>query len=219
LQPAIARALLSLAVSLSAGLTVSFDSLRPRRPWLFYIFKPLTTCLVLSVAVLFARDPRSTYAAAIVVGLVLSLAGDVWLMLPADRFIQGLASFLLAHLCYIVAFAAAIPYAGFPWAAMPLVFLGAGILGYLWPALTLRLRAPVSVYVTAIVAMASLAAYRASTSPSAAALSAAIGAILFLSSDAALAINRFRRPFRGAQAVVLGCYYAGQLLIALSAGL
>ena len=37
-------------------------------------------------------------------GLLFSLVGDVSLMLPNERFIQGLVSFLVAHLCYIVAF-------------------------------------------------------------------------------------------------------------------
>ena len=37
-------------------------------------------------------------------------------------------------------------------------------------------------------------------------------------SDGALAINRFARPFRGAQAVVLGTYFPAQMLIALSVG-
>ena len=36
--------------------------------------------------------------------LVLCLAGDVFLMLPADRFVPGLASFLLAHLAFTVGF-------------------------------------------------------------------------------------------------------------------
>ena len=34
--------------------------------------------------------------------LALSLAGDVFLMLPSDQFVPGLASFLLGHIAYIV---------------------------------------------------------------------------------------------------------------------
>jgi len=47
----------------------------------------------------------------------------------------------------------------------------------------------------------------------------AFGAFLFLASDAVLAVNRFRRPFRLAQAVILSSYFAGQLMISLSVGL
>ena len=37
-----------------------------------------------------------------VAALVLSLAGDVFLMLPKDLFVFGLGSFLLGHIAYIV---------------------------------------------------------------------------------------------------------------------
>ena len=50
------------------------------------------------------------------------------------------------------------------------------------------------------------------------ALLALVGAGLFVFSDAALAWNRFRRPFAGAQVVVLSSYFAGQCGIALSVG-
>ena len=39
-----------------------------------------------------------------VAALVCSLAGDVLLMLPSDRFIAGLAAFLVGHLCYVAGF-------------------------------------------------------------------------------------------------------------------
>jgi uncharacterized membrane protein YhhN len=210
---------LSLAAILSAIATTLARTLLPRRPGLFYIFKPLTTCLILAVAVLPALRTRSTYGAAIALGLIFSLGGDILLMLPSDRFVAGLTSFLLALLSYGFAFATTTQYSGFPLSAVPIVLVGALILWYLWPALSSALRAPVSVYVLAMVAMTSLAAYRASDVHSAGTLVAAIGAALFLISDAALAIDRFRRPFARSQVVVLGTYFAGQLLIALSVGL
>jgi len=42
------------------------------------------------------------------------------------------------------------------------------------------------------------------------------GPVLFLISDGLLAINRFMRPFRVAQAVILTTYFTAQWLIALS---
>ena len=39
-----------------------------------------------------------------------------------------------------------------------------------------------------------------------------------MASDAVLALNRFRRPFRSAQAVIMLTYVAAQALIALSVG-
>ena len=66
-----------------------------------YVFKPLT--LVLLTATALALDPADpTVRTWFVVALVLSLAGDVFLMLPGDLFVPGLGSFLLAHLAYVV---------------------------------------------------------------------------------------------------------------------
>jgi uncharacterized membrane protein YhhN len=209
----------SLTVLLSARLTIAAHYLRPNRPTLFYIFKPLTTILILVVALLpgtFLSDP---YARAISLGLLFSLFGDIWLMLPGNRFLFGLVSFLLAHICYIFAFLPGAPAGGFPWAVLPFLIIGGSLLGYLWPALSPSLKAAVSLYVAVIVAMVALAVNRAVGRFSTDTLFAAIGALLFLASDAILAIDRFRRPFHLAQSAILGSYFIGQLMIALSIGL
>jgi uncharacterized membrane protein YhhN len=210
---------ISLAVILSAGLTIVAYYLRPPRPILIYVFKPLTTILILVVALLPGTFLTDRYVGAIGLGLLFSLFGDIWLMLPENRFLYGLVCFLLAHLCYVFAFLTGTPAYGFPWPVLPLAVIGAIILGYLWPALPAGLKGAVSLYVTVIVVMASLAVGRAVTRLSMDTLSAAIGALLFMTSDAILAIDRFRRPFHLAQAAVLGSYFTGQLMIALSIGL
>jgi uncharacterized membrane protein YhhN len=209
----------SLAVLLSAGLTVLGYSLRPPRRTLIYICKPLTMVLVFAVAALPGTLFRDPYALAIGIGLVFSLAGDVWEMLDRRHFLKTLASFLIAHLCYTAAFLADPPAVRFLWAAIPLAFIGAGIFAYLWTSLSAASKPAVALYVAVITVMATLAAGRAVAFPSMGTLSAASGALLFLASDAVLAVNRFRRPFHSAQAVILTSYFAAQLLIALSVGL
>ena len=207
---------LSITVTLSAAVTIAAHYLRPPRPRLIYLFKPLTTILIVAVALLprtFLRDP---YAGGIALGLVFSLVGDIFLMLPGNYFIQGLVSFLIAHLWYWVAFFPSDPGIDILWPLLPLVVLGGSILRVLWPGLSKGLRSPVTIYVLVIIGMATLAVYRTIHTPSNAALSAAIGALLFLTSDALLALDRFRKPFHFARAAVLGTYFAGQLLIALS---
>jgi len=68
-----------------------------------YVCKPATTALLIGVAL--ALDPvHSDTRAWFVAALVLALAGDVFLMLPGDRFVPGLASFLLAQLAFAVGF-------------------------------------------------------------------------------------------------------------------
>src|SRR5439155_9903360 len=68
-----------------------------------YICKPAT--LVALIAAAIAIHPSiDARRIAFVVALVFSLAGDVFLMLPRDAFIPGLASFFAAHVAYIVGF-------------------------------------------------------------------------------------------------------------------
>lgn len=71
----------------------------------FYISKPLTMLFIIALAFGYQSDDHDGSHAWILLGLCLSLAGDVLLMLPRDCFIQGLAAFFVAHLCYIVGFA------------------------------------------------------------------------------------------------------------------
>ncbi|HTO99952.1 MAG TPA: lysoplasmalogenase [Anaerolineales bacterium] len=208
--------LITLAILCSAGLAIAGHYLRPPRPVLIYIFKPLTTILIILVALLSGAFPADAYARAVVLGLNFSLAGDVFLMLPHERFMQGLVAFLLAHICYIVAFHGGAAARGFAWVLLGLLAFGAAVLAYLWKGVPPRMRIPVLIYMTAILLMASLAVGRALGQPSAKTLSAALGALLFVASDSLLAINRFRRPFHPAQAFILGVYFAAQYLIALS---
>ncbi len=203
----------------SALMTIVAYYRRPPRLWLVYVAKPLATLLILAIVVMPGERPWTPYSIGIAAGLLFSLAGDVWLMLPTDRFLPGLASFLLAHLCYVFAFSRQALPAEALWPIIPLAMVGLGMLRYLWPGLSPRLRMLVSLYSLAIVAMAGLAASRALAGPSTGAWLAVAGALLFVGSDAVLAIDRYRRQFHWARAIVLGTYFSGQLLIAVSARL
>ncbi|CAN5554119.1 lysoplasmalogenase [soil metagenome] len=64
--------------------------------------KPLTTMLVIGLAI--ANDAEIRLSGVAVVALVLCLEGDIALLPAMDKFIVGLASFLLGHLMFIVLF-------------------------------------------------------------------------------------------------------------------
>jgi uncharacterized membrane protein YhhN len=182
--------------------------------WLVYLTKPLTTALLIGVAMSGrAADPR--YRWAILVGLAFSLAGDIFLMLPGDRFVAGLASFLAAHIAYLIAFSLGVGFGSRPILLLPYAIVATVVMWILWPRLG-KLRVPVTIYVVALVAMAWQATTRAAVDHTEPAIAAAAGAALFVVSDATLAINRFRAPFRAAQAVVMSTYVVAQALIALS---
>lgn len=208
-------ALLSPAIATAALLTIVGEYRGPRR--LVYLCKPLSTSLILVLALATGGDDRA-YTGLIAAGLALSLAGDIFLMLPDDHFIAGLVSFLIAHLVYIAAFirAADRPIAGtsvLP--LLPLLAYGLAVFAILRPHLG-PLLVPVLAYMLVILIMAWRAIEYARQYPAAGPVAAALGALLFVVSDSALALNRFARPFRAAQALVLGTYFAAQWLIALS---
>ncbi|MFN8514987.1 MAG: lysoplasmalogenase [Thermomicrobiales bacterium] len=208
-------ALLTPLIAVAAFLTIRAEYRGPH--WLVYACKPLSTALILALALATGGDDRA-YSTLIAAGLVCSLAGDIFLMLPQDRFIPGLVSFLLAHLAYIAAFirAADRPLSGTSVLPLiPLLAYGLAVLAVLRPHLG-PLLVPVLAYMLVILAMAWRAIEYAREYPALGSLAAAFGALLFVISDSALALNRFARPFRAAQALVLGTYFVAQWLIALS---
>ncbi len=209
-------AILLLLIPASASITIYGEMAGPARRPVVYIFKPLTTFLIIVLAASLPAEPNGRYRLAILLGLVLSLAGDVLLMLPGDRFVPGLVAFLLTHLAYLAAFTSEAPFAAVPAAFVVFAIAEAPILFVTWPKLHRRLRLPVLVYAAILGAMAAQALTQALLFPVPAAVAAALGAALFVVSDSTLVVNRFVRPFRLAPLVILATYYTAQTLIALS---
>jgi uncharacterized membrane protein YhhN len=155
------------------------------------------------------------YRYAILAGLVCSLAGDIFLMLPTDWFRSGLVSFLFAHLFYIAAFTAEGARRPAVLSAIPFLIYGAVMLRVLLPGLG-SMKTPVIIYMLVIMLMAWQALNRwVATGQEGSAL-AFTGALLFVVSDSLLALNRFKRPFPSAQLYIMTTYFTAQLLIALS---
>jgi uncharacterized membrane protein YhhN len=209
-----AQTLVLSAGALAAVLALLWGERRGPRA-LVYASKPLATLLILALAWLAPPGAHPTLARWIAAGLLFSLAGDVLLMLPSDRFAAGLASFLIAHLCYVAAFTREAGLQPAPLALLSLLVAVSFLYRRLSPGLG-GLRIPVIVYMGVIVVMAWQALARCTVVPGAGPLLAAAGALLFATSDSALALARFRGPFQGSQTVVYGTYFAAQWLIALS---
>ncbi|MGZ8763015.1 MAG: lysoplasmalogenase [Acidimicrobiia bacterium] len=175
-----------------------------------YVCKPGTLLALIGVALLVDPthpDERTWF----VVALVLSLAGDVFLMLPDDRFVAGLASFLLAHVAYVVGLN--LHTDGNWWWAVP-VILAVGLLGVRLVRGIRRsgeseLVAPVVVYVVVIAAMGISALASGNRW-------AAVGAVLFMGSDALIGETRFVRPAAWAPVAIMVTYHLGQAGLVLS---
>ena len=188
---------------------------------LVYLFKPLAILTVVGFALFEAPRPTARYRTLIVTALLWSLAGDILLMLPGNLFAPGLGCFLVAHLCYISAFAThgSGRKAGIA-ALIPFALIAGVMLAIIWPGLG-ALRIPVLLYIGVIATMAWQAWGRWLRLRSSGALRAAIGALLFLVSDGTLALNRFGTPTGSvttATIVILSTYLTAQWLIASSVG-
>lgn len=197
------------------------------------LWKPLSTALVILVCALSFTRPSEAYDAAYTLlllgGLTLSLVGDV-LLIPQDNpraFLGGLVAFLLAHVLYIAAFiyvqislGLRSDRIGEAVAAVGLALVGSLIFRYFSPGLG-KMRLPVIFYVLVISLLVHRSLALALVYPGPAMQPALMvnGALLFYLSDTILAINKFR--FDGQlphyKRWNLSTYYAGQLLIALSA--
>jgi uncharacterized membrane protein YhhN len=175
--------------------------------------KGLPIVLLIVTVVGLPAPVAGPYRWLVAAALTASLAGDLFL-LSRVRFRAGLASFLLAHVLYILAFCSG------PW-TVPSVGWGAAVaattlamLAVLWSHLGHE-RIPVACYVTAIAAMGWTAAGRMAADAPGGAL-VVLGALTFMVSDATLAVDRFVGRFAAAQAVVMVTYYAAQTMLAWS---
>jgi len=178
-----------------------------------WIAKPLASTVFVGTA-LVAGALGSGYGRLVLLALVLSWLGDV-LLIPNRQvvFVTGLGSFLLAHLAFGGAFLLQ-PREPLPLAlaAVGMAVFGAGVLRWLWPYLTPKLRPAVAAYVVAISLMVAVCWGAVSTLG----VSVAIAAIAFAVSDVLVARHRFVAA--GALNKILGLplYYAAQLLFAWS---
>ena len=204
---------LLVVAAVLAALAIRAEHKGARRQ--IYLFKPLTTFCILLIALLAPPPYRPGYHIPISLGLLFSLFGDVFLMLPRDRFLAGLASFLVALVCYLVAF---VNVAGYPssW-PLGLILLGYGtyLLKRLWPHLG-SYRIPVIIYALVLLLMSAGAFQQLWLDTAPRTWFAFIGAVLFVISDSLLALDRFEARASRRHTFVLASYFAAQWLIAVS---
>jgi uncharacterized membrane protein YhhN len=196
---------LSLAALGSGLVTIASDF--HQRYTSFYVFKPLTTLLLIALA--YALLPVSDSRAPMLFALVFCLAGDIALLWHGKRaFIAGLLAFLLGHLLLVWALVQH-PASQAPPPAWWLICLPAvGYIAYLAPRCG-RLLPAVVVYVCTILAMV-LAAAGAHATPALSGSGLVLtGALSFLLSDSVLAWRRFVQPSAIGQAITLATYYSG----------
>ncbi len=202
-------ALLGLTLALAVADWVAVHTGNRRAEW---VLKPATMVPLIGAAL--ALDPGdATIRWWFVAGLVFSLAGDVFLMLPNDRlFVFGLGSFLLGHLAYIGGLVngeldgAALGIGAVIVAASSAVIGRRVVRG---AADRPGLAGPVALYIGVISVMVVLAA--GST-----VVAATVGAALFYVSDANIGWTRFVADYPRSRVVIMTTYHLGQILLVVS---
>ena len=183
-----------------------------------FICKPLLMPVL--GAHLFSKtaDTNSRLRAWLVVALFFSWAGDVLLLFQENAsifFLLGLSAFLLAHICYIGFFHSVRVKENVKsnlWLLLVVVIYYAVLISILSPFLG-PMKLPVRVYGIVISFMFMLAMHMLFIQQKKAGRWMMWGALLFVISDSALAINKFYLPFEGAGLVIILTYGLAQLFI------
>jgi uncharacterized membrane protein YhhN len=182
--------------------------------------KPLIVVVLLAWLCL-STNLKGRFHKRIFSGLIFALAGDILLMFQNGKqgfFIYGLIAFLLCHIFYIRAFTLdhksnpnhKTPY--FLWAVGAFAIFCSGLFFYLQPNLG-ALQFPVLMYAIIICVMALMAVNRYGKVNIFSFKLILYGALFFLLSDSALAVNKFAQPIPQGGALIMATYMIAQYLI------
>lgn len=204
--------LFTIVCLLFLGLLLYFEARRPRQRR----YPKLAASLSFVAVGLAAGAIDSTFGKIMLVGLVLSLFGDLFLAVDGRTpFVAGLVAFLTAHVAYLAAFAERGLADDLYLPILGVVIVGLGISRWLLPTVPRELRVAVIAYIAAISVMV---AFSVSTHAMTADWRIPTGAIAFYVSDITVARDRFAAPDFLNRIVGLPLYYGGQLLLAWAAG-
>ncbi|PST82941.1 lysoplasmalogenase [Pedobacter yulinensis] len=180
--------------------------------------KPLIVVLLL-VWLVVETGLKGRFQKVMLLGLLAALAGDILLLFPGDPFfLAGLSAFLICHLCYIRAFR--LDYLSDPSQPNPYFMPALASFGILCAALMIflnaylgNMRLPVLAYAFVISWMGVMAVNRYGRVNAGSFRLGLAGAVLFVASDALLAIQKFAHPFPSAELPIMGAYMLAQYLL------
>lgn len=187
--------------------------------WLDLATKPF---LMITLLLFYLSTRFGSLSKFIVGALAFSWIGDVLLMLQVkfeDLFLFGLAAFLIAHIYYILGFRKAkfdkigkTNQSFMHTRLVFLIFIGGALIYMLYPYLD-EMLVPVISYTVVIIFMAIAALLRRGWTVDKSFIMVYSGALLFIMSDAMIAIDKFMNPIVQARLLIMATYIAAQFLI------
>jgi len=202
---------LRLLILISAILAIVLDGIGSVG---FFVFKPLTTILILLLPTLYQDSEAKIYVKSIVFGLVFCLFGDAFLLFNS-YFLFGLGSFLIGHLFFLFAFVKRQGWQKRYGIGLFLVILAIGICWLIQDKLN-TLLIPVLLYMLVIVLMSWQGWGLALNSKTKNLRSLGLGVSLFMFSDTLIAFDKFYIPFSYSGLLILATYWIAIYIIALS---
>lgn len=187
-------------------------------PNLRFFTKPLI-CLSLIFILYKETGLKKNIEKLTAVGLFFGCLGDIFLMLH-DMFVAGLASFLIGHILYVIAFSkqtnakALSKHKSYILIAGILASYSYYLYGILQPSLG-PLKVPVILYILVIAAMAFFAYTRRYQTNTLSFIISLVGALLFIFSDSILAINKFVAYLANSGLYIMSSYILAQYFITL----
>lgn len=215
-----------LAFAIAATANIFAEIIKSQQ--LVFISKPL---LMLSLAAYFwLNTPKSKFRNWMVTGIIFALFGDTFLMLngrhgaeSSPLFLYGLASFLLTHVCYSIAF---IGYHSSkrgllqwkPVLLLPFLLYFVLFWSWIYEFIPTELMMPVTIYSSVIVFMAMAAVNLSNKIPRITTYLILVGVFLFIFSDTCIAINKFTAiQLPQAGVLIMLTYILGQFAIVIGA--
>ncbi|CAF0947459.1 unnamed protein product [Adineta ricciae] len=199
---------------------ILFPKAKYRTADMFYlVFKCLPICSLILFILLHGINLRGfeySYSRRILTGLAFSLLGDALLVYDHAYFIHGVVAFGISHVLYATAYGMR-PLRVFmlPFMVLPMIVIYLMLSGVLYK--------PLSYVIYAYIGLTMFMIWRAmarikidNNEWTWTRFYSFLGGILFATSDALLALDRFVTPLTHSQILVMTTYYAAQLLIALS---
>jgi uncharacterized membrane protein YhhN len=184
-----------------------------------YILKTLIIPVLAVILITNIRQNWNSTHILIFAALFFSWAGDVLLQTKAHHasmFIPGLIAFFLAHIMYMTVFFStpgeSMKHGSVVWQLLPLILYGTILVLILYNDLG-SMKVPVILYAIVILTMVFAAITRYGKVELQSYLLVLAGAILFVISDSALAINKFSHPFNSSGLVVMSTYVVAQFMI------
>jgi len=205
---------LALSVAIIISAIIAIINRQQKNNRMFRVFKPLTTILIIALAIVIYLKAPSTYTVLMIASLLFALIGDVFLI-NKKYFLQGLSSFLIAHIGFTVGFTSLF---GFSWEIIPLLILliVGGLFFNLLRKDLYKLKFPVLFYISVILIMNWQAIGIVQQDQSLVFVVLATGALLFTVSDAILAYDMFKKPFNLAEVLLLSTYWAAIYIFTIS---